>query len=141
MNIVKKRKIFLQEVAKKLADSRGMTGCAIFILNKKNNCLKGFCGYPDDMWPNVTKVRISMVQNAPVVNVVKNKTPIFISNAREDDKTLKWLAQNYNLLSILIIPLIDNGISIGAAMITDSNNIRNFHQSDIEEIMKITEAL
>ncbi len=136
-----KRERFIKDVAKKLATDLDMAGCAIFFLDGEKEYLYGFCGYPDEMWPQVKKVRISMDQDVPVVDAVKNMTPIFIHNAREDDKTLKWLALNFKLLSILIIPLISDDIAIGAALISDPDRIRDINRAEIERIMKITQSL
>lgn len=113
-------------------------GSAFFILDSKRKHLKGHLGQPPEKWPNLEKVIVSLDMPAYCVDVVKTGQPQVVYEAEKDPKMVAWLVHYYGCKSVLLWPLIVEQQTLGCIVISESQKVRHFSETEIQAVNYLT---
>ena len=105
---------------------------AAFVWLLEGDEMVGFAGYGYGR-DEFIGLRVSLSDPVKLAaRVIREKRPLFLNNALQSGKVDPKIIEDYNLQSMLGVPLITENRAIGALMLLDNSNPFRFEQEDVE---------
>jgi len=106
-----------------------VTGVSFFLIDKKKKRLVGELGIPENIFPHIKKVAISLDDETSwAAESVKTRRVISIDNPADDPKGKKWLVSLYKTKSLLFLPMLTSNDVIGVVVAIDTHAYRTFSE-------------
>jgi GAF domain-containing protein len=132
-------------LADSLVELFDASGTAIMLIDREEQHLHGKIGKPDDFWPEITKIAVSLDQDVDITQAAHTKAPVTIFNASEDPRTIKWLARQYQVKSLVFLPILTDREVVGVTVTIEARKYRHFPADELEKgkllISKAVEAV
>lgn len=85
----------------------------------------------------VKKLEISLEESNFLHKALDNGIPLLIKDFDENDRTLQMFVTQFNMVEMVVIPLISQGVKVGVLIIDNPVNKRPITASDIDSVIPL----
>ncbi len=131
----------LAEAADRLAALLDASNCFVLLLDQATSELRGAAASGRSPGAEVAGIRLGPTSKSIAVTAVLEERPIVVADAAADPRVNQDLVRRFSEKSLLAIPMLHRGRSIGCLMFDETRQRREFTQAEIDRVLAVASQL
>jgi len=123
----------LHLVAERICELSGVRRCGLYLREEAGGLFRGRVGHADqDIDADIQRLAAGIPADRFTQEIVETKRPVFVRNALEDPRTIRATMREWHVRSILGVPMILRGETVGIIFLDDVDSSHEFTEAEQE---------
>jgi sugar diacid utilization regulator len=123
----------LHLVAERICELSGVRRCGLYLREERGGLFRGCVGHADhDIDAGIRRLAAGIPADRLTAEIVETGRPVFVRNALEDPRTIRATMREWNVRSILGVPMVLRGETVGIVFLDDVDNAHEFSDAEQE---------